>query len=80
MRFQMSTCTGLAALDHANTKFNEGYSETGKGAGLCARHEILLKKGIGALQVGERLVLFCFVKQVLFYKSGDKLYIKSQCD
>ncbi|KAK7441515.1 hypothetical protein VKT23_016505 [Stygiomarasmius scandens] len=51
---EISTCTGLAALDHANTKFHEGYDETGKVAGLCARHEILLKNGMGATQVGER--------------------------
>jgi hypothetical protein len=50
----MSTCTGLAALDHANNKFNQGYDETGKGAGLCARHEMNLPNGIGGLQVGER--------------------------
>ncbi|EEB88884.1 hypothetical protein MPER_13091 [Moniliophthora perniciosa FA553] len=50
----MSTCTGLSALDHANTKFNVGYDETGKGAGLCARHEVMLANGFGALQVGER--------------------------
>ncbi|KAK7436280.1 hypothetical protein VKT23_019244 [Stygiomarasmius scandens] len=51
---EISTCTGLAALDHANTKFHEGYDETGKVAGLCARHEILFKNGMGATQVGER--------------------------
>ncbi|EEB99066.1 hypothetical protein MPER_01316, partial [Moniliophthora perniciosa FA553] len=50
----MSTCTGLSALDHANTKYNVGYDETGKGAGLCARHEIMRANGLGALQVGER--------------------------
>ncbi|THU80788.1 hypothetical protein K435DRAFT_694964 [Dendrothele bispora CBS 962.96] len=51
---EMSTCTGLAALDHANSKFNEGYADTGKAGGLCARHEILWKNGMGATQVGER--------------------------
>ncbi|KAK7024195.1 hypothetical protein VNI00_016503 [Paramarasmius palmivorus] len=51
---EMSTCTGLTALDHANTKYNIGYDETGKGAGLCARHEILLANRLGALQVGGR--------------------------
>ncbi|THU84098.1 hypothetical protein K435DRAFT_688224 [Dendrothele bispora CBS 962.96] len=58
---EISTCTGLAALDHANTKFHEGYDETGKVAGLCARHEILLKNGMGATQVGERYVNVDFV-------------------
>ncbi|THU89749.1 hypothetical protein K435DRAFT_624523, partial [Dendrothele bispora CBS 962.96] len=58
---EISTCTGLAALDHANTKFHDGYDETGKVAGLCARHEILLKNGMGATQVGERYVNVDFV-------------------
>ncbi|EEB99057.1 hypothetical protein MPER_01326, partial [Moniliophthora perniciosa FA553] len=51
---EMSTCTGLSALDHANTKYNIGYDETGKGAGLCSRHEIMLANGLGALQAGEK--------------------------
>ncbi|THU96575.1 hypothetical protein K435DRAFT_664242, partial [Dendrothele bispora CBS 962.96] len=51
---EMSTCTGLLALDHANTKFNEGYDETGKGALSCARHEVIKGNAVGALQVGER--------------------------
>ncbi|KAK7016376.1 hypothetical protein VNI00_018930 [Paramarasmius palmivorus] len=34
--------------------YNVGYDETGKGAGLCARHEMILPNGLGALQVGER--------------------------
>ncbi|THU85326.1 hypothetical protein K435DRAFT_685793 [Dendrothele bispora CBS 962.96] len=50
----MCSCTGLAALDHANTKFHKGYEDTGKGAGSCARHEFLLKNALAALQVGER--------------------------
>ena len=50
----MSTCTGLAALDHANTKFNKGYAETGKMLGLCARHEFIQPNGIVPTQVGER--------------------------
>jgi hypothetical protein len=58
----MSTCTGLAALDHANTKFNAGYAESGKAAGSCTQHEILLRNGVGALQNGERYVCFAFVK------------------
>ncbi|KAK7434254.1 hypothetical protein VKT23_010570 [Stygiomarasmius scandens] len=58
---EISTCTGLAALDYANTKFHEGYNETGKVAGLCARHEILLKNGMGATQIGERYANVDFV-------------------
>lgn len=50
----MSTCTGLAALDHANTKFSRGYATTGVGLGVCARHEFIQKNGAVDLQKGER--------------------------
>lgn len=49
----MSTCTGLAALDHANSKFSRGYATTGVGVGMCARHEFIQKNGVGDLQKGE---------------------------
>ncbi|KAJ7058645.1 hypothetical protein C8F01DRAFT_1085756 [Mycena amicta] len=32
---EMSTCSGLAALDYANAKFSRGYSATGVGMGLA---------------------------------------------
>ncbi|KAK7061181.1 CxC2 domain-containing protein [Favolaschia claudopus] len=51
---EMSTCSGLAALDYANTKFSRGYSTTGVGMGVCARHEFIQPNGIGTLQKGER--------------------------
>lgn len=51
---KMSTCTGLAALDHANTKFSRGYATTGVGLGVCARHEFIQKNGAVDLQKGER--------------------------
>ncbi|KAK7043812.1 hypothetical protein VNI00_008424 [Paramarasmius palmivorus] len=51
---EMSTCSGLSALDHVNTKYNIGYDETGKGTGLCARHKFILPNGMDALQVGEQ--------------------------
>ncbi|KAJ7058598.1 hypothetical protein C8F01DRAFT_945247, partial [Mycena amicta] len=51
---EMSTCSGLAALDYANTKFSRGYSATGVGMGVCARHELVLPTGVGDLQKGER--------------------------
>ncbi|KAJ7429163.1 hypothetical protein B0H11DRAFT_1702421 [Mycena galericulata] len=53
---EMSTCSGLAALDHANTKFSRGYSSTGVGMGVCARHEFVQPTGVGDLQLGERYV------------------------
>ncbi|KAJ7903741.1 hypothetical protein B0H14DRAFT_3421921 [Mycena olivaceomarginata] len=46
--------SGLAALDHANTKFARGYAATGVGMGVCARHEFVQPNGVGDLQKGER--------------------------
>ncbi|KAJ7720540.1 hypothetical protein B0H16DRAFT_1336023 [Mycena metata] len=51
---EISTCSGLAALDYANTKFSRGYSSTGVGMGVCARHEFVQPNGVGDLQKGER--------------------------
>ncbi|KAJ7106180.1 hypothetical protein C8R44DRAFT_886072 [Mycena epipterygia] len=51
---EMSTCSGLATLDHANTKFSWGYSTTGVGMGVCMRHEFVQPNGVGDLQKGER--------------------------
>ncbi|KAJ6467014.1 hypothetical protein C8R45DRAFT_1106429 [Mycena sanguinolenta] len=51
---EISTCSGLAALDYANTKFLRRYSATGVGMGVCARHEFVQPNGVGDLQKGER--------------------------
>ncbi|KAF7343557.1 CxC2 domain-containing protein [Mycena sanguinolenta] len=51
---EMSTCTGLAALDHANTKYSQGYAATGCGMVTCGRHEIVAKNGVADLQAGEK--------------------------
>lgn len=51
---QMSTCTGLAALDFANTKFSKGYTATGVGMCSCGQHEIVMANGVGDMQKGER--------------------------
>ncbi|KAJ7302498.1 hypothetical protein DFH08DRAFT_918916 [Mycena albidolilacea] len=51
---EMSTCTGLAALDHANTKYSQGYAAMGCGMVTCGRHEIVYKKGVRDLQAGEK--------------------------
>ncbi|KAJ7862390.1 hypothetical protein B0H14DRAFT_3444766 [Mycena olivaceomarginata] len=51
---EMSTCTGLAALDHANTKYSQGYAATGCGMVTCGRHEVVAKNGVGDLQAGEK--------------------------
>ncbi|KAJ7784055.1 hypothetical protein B0H14DRAFT_2630667 [Mycena olivaceomarginata] len=51
---EMSTCTGLAALDHANTKYSQGYAATGCGMITCGWHEIVCKNGVADLQAGEK--------------------------
>jgi hypothetical protein len=53
---QISTCTGLAAMDYANTRNSKGLHVTGVGASICARHGFLRPLGIGDLQKGERCV------------------------
>jgi len=52
----MSTCSGLAALDQANTKFNRGYATTGAAVSVCGRHEMVQPEGAVDLQKGERYV------------------------
>ncbi|KAF7365532.1 CxC2 domain-containing protein [Mycena venus] len=47
---EMSTCSRLAALDFANTKFSRGYSTTGVGMGVCACHEFVQPNGITRLR------------------------------
>ncbi|KAF8177191.1 hypothetical protein K438DRAFT_1978832 [Mycena galopus ATCC 62051] len=55
---EMSTCSGLAALDYANTKFSRGYSATGVGMGVCARHEFVQPNGVADLQYANMDWLF----------------------
>ena len=54
--YQISTCTGFAAL-LANNKYTKGYATTGVVATVDARHGFLLPNGIGDLQKAERYVL-----------------------
>ncbi|TDL13413.1 hypothetical protein BD410DRAFT_682794, partial [Rickenella mellea] len=49
----ISSCSGLAALALANTKYSEGYRATGVGNVVC-RHQCVMRNGIGDLQKGER--------------------------
>ncbi|KAJ7337604.1 hypothetical protein DFH08DRAFT_964574 [Mycena albidolilacea] len=51
---EMATCSGLAALDYANTKFSRGYTTTGVSMGVCARHEFIQPNRVGDLQKGEQ--------------------------
>lgn len=50
----MTTCSGLAVLDFANTKFSHGYAMTGTVMGVYAGHEFMQPNGVGDLQQGER--------------------------
>ncbi len=53
----MNTCgSHLKAVDHANTRFSDGYAATGVGAVVCARHTFLRKNGVCDLQKGERYI------------------------
>ena len=52
--WQISTCTGFAALARANTKWQKGYATTGVGIAVDARHGFVLPNGVGDLQKGER--------------------------
>ncbi|KAJ7776669.1 hypothetical protein B0H14DRAFT_3508251 [Mycena olivaceomarginata] len=52
---EMSTCTGLAALDHANTKYAQGYATTGCGMVTCGRHEVVAKKRGGGFTGGGKV-------------------------
>lgn len=56
--FQPNICdSNLRAVDHANTKYSQGYRSTGAGAVVCGRHGLVRKNGLGDLQKGERCVL-----------------------
>ena len=50
---QISTCSGMSAIEHANSKFSKGYSTTGVVCTTCS-HEFILPEGAGQLQKGER--------------------------
>ncbi|KAJ7605646.1 hypothetical protein FB45DRAFT_709556, partial [Roridomyces roridus] len=70
----MSTCSGLAALDHTNTKFSRGYSSTGVGMGVCARHEFVQPTGVGDLQKGERYVNMNYIFASLMRHKDSRLF------
>ncbi|KAJ7678301.1 hypothetical protein DFH06DRAFT_975338, partial [Mycena polygramma] len=72
---EMSTCSGLAALDYANTKFSRGYSTTGVGMCVCARHEFIQPNGVGDLQKGERFVNMDYILGSV-WRHHDPLLIK----
>ncbi|KAJ7670794.1 hypothetical protein DFH06DRAFT_1267265 [Mycena polygramma] len=72
---EMSTCSGLAALDYANTKFSRGYGSTGVALGICARHEFVQPNGAADLQKGERYANMDYVLASLL-RHHHKLLLK----
>ncbi|KAF9514098.1 hypothetical protein BS47DRAFT_1295385 [Hydnum rufescens UP504] len=50
----ISTCSGLAALDLANTRKSSGLRVTGVGTSVCAHQGCIRALGLGDLQKGER--------------------------
>ncbi|GJE98466.1 CxC2 domain-containing protein [Phanerochaete sordida] len=68
----ISTCTGFAAMAHANTKFNKGYATTGVGLVLCARHGFILPHGVGDLQKGERFCNMDYIAMSSLLLFGDR--------
>ncbi|KAJ7036483.1 hypothetical protein C8F04DRAFT_1210089 [Mycena alexandri] len=71
---EMSTCSGLAALDYANTKFSRGYGSTGVGLGVCARHEFVQKSGAADLQKGERYANMDYIFASLMRHHDGRLF------
>ncbi|KAN0123195.1 hypothetical protein V8E52_003148 [Russula decolorans] len=51
----------LHAVDHANTRVSQGYTTTGVGGIVCARHGLVRKNGMGNLQKGERYANMDFI-------------------
>lgn len=52
---QLNTCgSRLKAVDHANSRYSQGYAATGVGVVVCARHTFICKNGACDLQKGER--------------------------
>ncbi|KAJ7844968.1 hypothetical protein B0H13DRAFT_1647725 [Mycena leptocephala] len=71
---EMSTCSGLAALDYANTKFSRGYSTTGVGMCVCARHEFVQATGVGDLQKGERYANMDWIFAAVLRWKDERLF------
>ncbi|KAJ7358297.1 hypothetical protein DFH08DRAFT_953471 [Mycena albidolilacea] len=71
---EMSTCTGLAALDHANTKYAQGYAATGCGMITCGRHEIVCKNGVGDLQAREKYGNMDYIVASAWHHLRDLLF------
>ncbi|KAJ6499732.1 hypothetical protein C8R47DRAFT_1175589 [Mycena vitilis] len=71
---EMNSCSGLAALDFANTKFSRGYSTTGVGMGVCARYEFVQPNGVGDLQRGERFANMDYIFASIMHHKHRQLF------
>ncbi|KAK7045904.1 hypothetical protein VNI00_007335 [Paramarasmius palmivorus] len=73
---EMSSCSGLAALDHANSRNARGnYATSGVALGCCARHEFIQPNGVGDLQRGERYCNMDWIIASLLRYHGKDLKI-----
>ncbi|KAJ7575918.1 hypothetical protein C8J56DRAFT_1007579 [Mycena floridula] len=61
----MNSCTRLSTVDHANTRFSRGYVVTRVGLGLWARHDLVVRNGVGDLQKGEKYGNMTFILATL---------------
>ncbi|KAF9516207.1 hypothetical protein BS47DRAFT_1371801 [Hydnum rufescens UP504] len=59
----ISTCSRLQALDHANTKSSKGLCVTGIVVSMCPCHGFLLPQGLRDLQKGEQ---YCNIDYIVF--------------
>lgn len=75
---QISSCTGLAALIHANTRGLKGYSATGVVMVCCARHGFVMSNGVGDLQKGERYAAPTMM--TVLSKDSDNRSLDSYCN
>ncbi|KAK7020693.1 hypothetical protein VNI00_017635 [Paramarasmius palmivorus] len=53
---ETNTCSSLAAMEQANTKYSKGYATTGAILCLCARHEIVEPNGTVDTPKGEKFM------------------------
>ena len=79
----ISTCAGLSAIEHANSKFSKGYLTTSVVCTTCC-HEFVLPEGAGQLQKGERFVFSPYHPCVLCsnpirYANIDYVVVQSTC-
>lgn len=77
----MSTCTGLSALDHANSKYSKGYATSGIVCVTC-KHEFVLLEGAGPLQKANGscpylITVFLLLNFLDSYANTDYVVVRS---